>query len=162
MPQACTLIRTEAGPASGMGRSTSWRGPPGRVTWTARMFMIGMMSPGRLARRSDDTHVPKFGNFRFSVDIAVGFRPRRVSHHAGCKLCAAPYALLWESPSASGAALRLTRRACRWTRRLPREKALRVVSARPGAGELIEVSVLAEPGDEFSQPLAQARLGPIP
>src|SRR5262245_31921833 len=40
MPQACTLIRTEPGPGSGMGRSMSSRGPPGRETCTARM--VGM------------------------------------------------------------------------------------------------------------------------
>src|SRR2546430_95767 len=43
MPQACTLTRTEPGPGSGTGRSTSSRGPPGRDTWTARMFGMAQL-----------------------------------------------------------------------------------------------------------------------
>src|SRR3954469_17694244 len=42
-PQAWTLIRTDPGPGSGIGRSTSSRGPPGRETWAARIVAIRML-----------------------------------------------------------------------------------------------------------------------
>jgi hypothetical protein len=40
MPQAETLILTDAAPGSGMSRSTSSKGPFGRGTWTTRIFDI--------------------------------------------------------------------------------------------------------------------------
>src|SRR5262249_46528717 len=39
-PQAWTLIRTDPGPGSGIGRSTSSRGPPGRETWATRIVAL--------------------------------------------------------------------------------------------------------------------------
>src|SRR5690348_15987972 len=42
-PQAWTLIRTDPGPGSGIGRSTSSRGPPGRETWATRIVATGML-----------------------------------------------------------------------------------------------------------------------
>src|SRR5262249_9785948 len=43
-PQAWTLIRTAPGPGSGIGRSTSSRGPPGRETWATRIVAMRMSS----------------------------------------------------------------------------------------------------------------------
>src|SRR3954465_2956287 len=76
-PQAWTLIRTDPGPGSGIGRSTSSSGPPGRETWATRIvFMeiflfvpsnvaVGVtVSPGSLFVRPGHGHVP-------------GVRPRR-------------------------------------------------------------------------------------
>src|ERR1017187_7394614 len=40
IPQACTLIRTDPAPGSGISRSTISKGPPGLETCTARMFDI--------------------------------------------------------------------------------------------------------------------------
>src|SRR5262249_33290147 len=42
-PQAWTLIRTDPGPGSGIGRSTSSRGPPGRETWATRIVAMRML-----------------------------------------------------------------------------------------------------------------------
>src|SRR2546423_14051820 len=39
MPQAWTLIRTEAAFGSGIGRSTTSNGPPALETWTAFIFL---------------------------------------------------------------------------------------------------------------------------
>src|SRR4051794_7640203 len=41
-PQAWTLIRTDPGPGSGIGRSTSSRGPPARETWATRIVALRM------------------------------------------------------------------------------------------------------------------------
>src|SRR5262249_14729639 len=41
-PQAWTLIRTDPGPGSGIGRSTRSRGPPGRETWATRIVAMRM------------------------------------------------------------------------------------------------------------------------
>src|SRR5437764_9555268 len=43
MPQAWTLIRTDPGPGSGIGRSTSSRGPPGRETWATRIVAMRIL-----------------------------------------------------------------------------------------------------------------------
>src|SRR6185369_6193499 len=43
-PQAWTLIRTDPGPGSGIGRSTSSRGPPGRETWATRIVAMRISS----------------------------------------------------------------------------------------------------------------------
>ena len=40
MPQAWTLIRTQPAPGCGISRSTISNGPPGRLTWAARIFDI--------------------------------------------------------------------------------------------------------------------------
>src|SRR5262249_7307471 len=89
MPQAWTLIRTDPGRGSGIGRSTSSRGPPGRETWATRivgtrredvvgtLLAMGMfisvscgvtvgvaVSPGLLFVRLGNGHLP-------------GVRPRR-------------------------------------------------------------------------------------
>ena len=45
MPQACTLIRTDPAPGSGIGRSTISKGPFGRETCATRI--IAMFSPFR-------------------------------------------------------------------------------------------------------------------
>src|SRR3954453_22600767 len=76
-PQAWTLIRTDPGPGSGIGRSTSSRGPPGRETWATRIVAMRMflsvycgvtvgvtVSPGLLFVRLGNGHLP-------------GVRPRR-------------------------------------------------------------------------------------
>src|SRR3954454_7716570 len=51
IPQACTLIRTSPAPGSGMGRSTSSKGPLGRDTWATR---ITVMFPRSLALTSEE------------------------------------------------------------------------------------------------------------
>jgi hypothetical protein len=38
IPQACTLIRTDPAPGSGISRSTISKAPPGRETCIARIF----------------------------------------------------------------------------------------------------------------------------
>ena len=43
MPQACTLIRTDPAPGSGIGRSTISKGPFGRETCTTRI--VAMIPP---------------------------------------------------------------------------------------------------------------------
>src|SRR5262245_36410873 len=54
-PQAWTLIRTDPGPGSGIGRSTSSRGPPGRETWATRIVAMKSLqtvgAPSRATRR---------------------------------------------------------------------------------------------------------------
>src|SRR5262245_36278315 len=46
MPQAWTLIRTHPDPGSGVGRSTSSRGPPGRETWATRIVAMRLLRKG--------------------------------------------------------------------------------------------------------------------
>src|SRR5262245_59474692 len=44
IPQACTLIRTEPAPGSGIGRSTTSKGPFARETCTTRIVAMGSSS----------------------------------------------------------------------------------------------------------------------
>src|SRR5579864_1864531 len=84
-PQAWTLIRTDPGPGSGIGRSTSSRGPPARETCTARIVALRMfisvscgvtvgvtVSPGLLFVRLGNGHLP-------------AVRPRRRVTRARCE-----------------------------------------------------------------------------
>src|SRR6516162_412209 len=73
MPQACTLIRTDPGPGSGIGRSTSSRGPPGRETWATRI--VALNSDTGIGRNAAGARERMFISVSCGVPVGVTVSP---------------------------------------------------------------------------------------
>src|ERR1017187_8804435 len=79
IPQACTLIRTDPAPGSGISRSTISKGPPGLETCTARMFdilpPIIIFAQSRVTERADFRPVRRRQDLDFKHKQFVRIRP---------------------------------------------------------------------------------------
>ena len=101
-----TLIRTDPGPGSGIGRSTSSRGLPGRETWATRIVAMRMssLSPVVLRRVTRARREPKSAGFH-GPPFGSSKCGRTVTSHD-------PYSLPF-----SGTVTSLASRGCRITAR---------------------------------------------